>query len=103
MSSKLRTLVLCCALVAIAVCTKTVHAQYPVYAPYGYGYGYAVPVVPLTPQPYTAFSSPYTGTVVSSPGYTYYSSPYIGTVQMYNPSVWQYQQRAYQHHYHYGR
>jgi hypothetical protein len=60
-------------------------AQYPVYAPYGYGY--AVPVVPVTPQPYTAFSSPYTGTVVSSPGFTYFSSPYVGTVQMYNANV----------------
>jgi hypothetical protein len=58
------------------------HAQYPVYP-----YGYAVPVVPVAPQPSTAFSSPYTGTCVGSPGYFYYSSAYVGTVQAYSPYV----------------
>ena len=84
MSATARVLV-GCALFVVLVCGKTAQAQYPVYAPYGYGY--AVPIVPVAPQPYTAFSSPYAGTVVSSPGFTYFSSPYVGTVQMCNPNV----------------
>ena len=94
-------LTLCCAGVA--------KAQYPVYAPYGYGYGYAVPVVPVTPQPYTSFSNS-AGSWVVSPGYTSFSngaaswqvySPYAAQARYPYTSPWGTPATGY--HYHYGR
>ena len=62
------------------------HAQVA-YAPYGYGYGYAVPVVPITPEPYTAFYGPQ-GSFAFGPGYTSYYNAQTGTgFQIYNPNV----------------